>query len=311
MKKVLIALVLILCLAGVAVAQDSSHVHFSRVYDPNRTAPAASANITYYGGPIIHGGVNVYVIYYGSWTTSQQSIINTWLQHLGNSPLWNINTTYYDTATPANFVSTAVNFNATTNTYIDLYSLGKTLTDAQTQSIITNAINGGHLPNDTQGVYFVLTYLDVNQNALGGSFCSLYCGYHGPSTSIIAGETLKYSFVGDPAKCPTGCDGNVAVLGDSTTPNNSIDADGAISIIFHELSESVTDPEVNLHTAWQAGTCGENGDCCNFTFGPTRKVANGSHANESIGGKAYLIQEMFELTGTGTSKVPGICKQKK
>ena len=91
----------------------------------------------------------------------------------------------------------------------------------------------------------------------------------------------------------------------------SIDADGAISIIFHELSESVTDPEVNLRTAWQAGTCGENGDCCNFTFGPTRKVANGSHANESIGGKAYLIQEMFELTGTGTNKVPGICKQKK
>jgi hypothetical protein len=59
---------------------------------------------------------------------------------------------------------------------------------------------GGHLPDDTNGVYFVLTATDVYETAFGGGFCTLFCGYHGPSTTIIPGEIITYSFV---AKVPT------------------------------------------------------------------------------------------------------------
>ena len=48
------------------------------------------------------------------------------------------------------------------NDYHDNYSLGKSLSgDAQIQQIVADAISGGHLPGNSNGVYFVLTYTDV------------------------------------------------------------------------------------------------------------------------------------------------------
>jgi len=314
MKELLLLLASIVLIASSGLAQESSQVHFARVYRPNEAPPPAGQNITYFGGPLMLGAKNtIYIVYYGNWKTSQKNIINGWAAHLNGTGLYNVNTTYHDGSN--NFVNGKINFNCAKNTYTDLYSLGKSLNDANVQTIVANAISGGHLPNDTNGIYFLLTFSNVTESAFGGSFCTLFCGYHSPSNTIVSGETIKYSFVGDPNRCPSGCDGNVAVFGDTTTPNNSIDADGSINIMFHELSETVTDPEVNLGagtTAWNSGSCGENGDCCNFTFGTTSIATNGSHFNQTFSnGKNYLIQEMFELTGTGFTRVPGKCVQTK
>src|SRR5215471_4004760 len=271
MKRSLLVLVLV-AFAACAFAQSAipvgaDHVHFARVYNAHQPAQPPGVTMTYYGGPLMLGTVNIYIIYYGNWDTADQTIVNTWAQSLGGTGLYNINTTYYDGATPANYISNSLGFNRTANTYHDNYSLGKNLTDANVQTIVANAISGGHLPDDTNGVYFVLTYKDVFETAFGVGFCTYFCGYHGPSDTIVSGETIKYSFVGDAAKCPSGCDGNVALFGDKTSPNQSIGADGTVSIMFHELSESVTDSLVgNSYSAWGAGSCGENGDCCNFVF---------------------------------------------
>jgi hypothetical protein len=54
----------------------------------------------------------------------------------------------------------------------------------------------------------------------------------------VSGETLGYAMIGDPARCSSSCDGNVASFRDKTTPNGSIDADGSINIMWHELSET-------------------------------------------------------------------------
>src|SRR5947207_253521 len=62
-------------------------------------APTTGSNskinptISYHGGPVI-GTPNVYVIWYGLWTISQQSIIIGFLNSIGGSPYFNINTTY-------------------------------------------------------------------------------------------------------------------------------------------------------------------------------------------------------------------------
>jgi len=273
--------------------------------------------MTYYGGPIMSGTANnIYIVYYGNWTSGDKRIINSWATNIGASPLYNANTTFYDNASPNNFIQPVVGFNFVTHTCNDLYSLGKHLNDANIQTIVANAISSGCLPNDVNGIYFVLTYVDVMESAFGGAFCTLFCGYHTFSNTIVAGEDIKYSFVGNPAKCPSGCDGNVAVYGDKTSPNQDVGADGAVSIMFHELSESVTDPLVTstAYSAWGAGTCGENGDCCNFTFGPTSTGTNSKgtyHYNQTIGGRRYLLQEMFALSQgpPNFTNVPGTCVQ--
>ena len=204
--KALPFIALALSFACSAVAQDAgttSH-NITKIYRPG-VKPPVSGTIYYGGGPVMSGSTNVYVVYYGNWPTASRKIINSYLQHLGGSHYFKVNTTYNDT-TGAN-VQNVVNYpKISTNSYNDNYSLGKSLTDAQIQTIVSNAIAAGHLPNDqANGVYFVLTAADVTESASFGTFCGTFCGYHSPSNSIVAGETIKYSFVGNPTACPSGC----------------------------------------------------------------------------------------------------------
>jgi Phosphate-induced protein 1 conserved region. len=231
-----------------------------------------SANISYHGGPVILGTTNVYVIWYGTWSSTSQAIVNTFLSNVGGSPYFNINTTYYNGAgTP---VSNSVALLPSTS---DNYSQGSALSDAQIQAVVSSAISSGRLPKDTNGVYFVLTSADVNATS---GFCTQYCGWHTHAT--IAGSDIKYAFVGNPARCPSACSAQ------NTSPNGDLGADGMVSIIAHELEEAVTDPDLN---AWYDRRGQENADKCAWTFGTTYPAAGGSVANMNLGGKDYLVQQ--------------------
>jgi hypothetical protein len=292
-------LAILLCFTANSFAQTVTlTTHEQAVTRTTRDlASRLSGTIYYGGGPIMGGYTNVYVIYYGTWSTTSRNIINGWLQHIGGSSYYNVDTRFQQ-SNGIN-VQNVVNYNPTTNSYSDNYSLGKSLTDATTQTIVSNAIRGGHLPNDpTNGVYFVLTAADVSQTSSNGTLCVQYCGYHSPSNSIVTGETIKYSIVGNFAACPSACDGNI-FNGDSTTPNGDIGGDGAINVMFHELSESVSDPNVTFSNgAWGADVTEEAGDFCNFyfgTFSSLPRAANGAHYNITLGGVNYLEQQMFEI----------------
>jgi Phosphate-induced protein 1 conserved region len=314
MKPCTLFLIAVMSVAASSLAQDAgSPTTASTITRTTReSAPPPTTTIYYGGGPVMSGSTNVYVVYYGTWSTTSKNIVNTWLQHIGGSSLYNVNSTYHDSTGAG--VQNVVNYNPTTNSYADNYSLGKSLTDASIQTIVSNAIRGAHLPNDqTNGVYFVLTAADVSQSSSNGTLCVNYCGYHSPSTSIMTGETIKYSIVGNFAACPSACDGNI-FNGDTTTPNGDIGGDGAVNVMFHELSESVSDPNVTLSNgAWGDLKTGESGDMCNFNFGvfsTLPKAADGAHYDVTISGVNYLIQQMFEVSVSkpvGGTYYPGSC----
>ena len=167
------------------------------------------------------------------------------------------------------------------------YSLGKTsLADADIQTIVSNAISGGSLPKDTNAVYFVLTSSDVKETS---GFGSQYCGWHTHGT--IGGSDIKYSFVGDATtQAPSGC---IAVTA-SNSPNNNIGADGMISVIYHELSEAVSDPDLN---AWYDRRGYENADKCAWKFGTTQ--TNAGTWNVQFGTDHYLVQQNWVNGGGG------------
>jgi hypothetical protein len=314
MKKCTLFLVAAIFVAASSLAQDATSptAPSTITRTTKESAPPPTTTIYYGGGPVMSGSTNVYVVYYGTWSTTSKNIVNTWLQHIGGSSLYNVNSTYHDSTGAG--VQNVVNYNPTTNSYADNYSLGKSLTDASIQTIVSNAIRGAHLPNDqTNGVYFVLTAADVSQSSSNGTLCVNYCGYHSPSTSIMTGETIKYSIVGNFAACPSACDGNI-FNGDTTTPNGDIGGDGAVNVMFHELSESVSDPNVTLSNgAWGDLKTGESGDMCNFNFGvfsTLPKAADGAHYDVTISGVNYLIQQMFEVSVSkpvGGTYYPGSC----
>ena len=138
--------------------------------------------IEYHGGPVLNDphGTNVYFIWYGNWTgDSAKQILPDFVQHLGGSPYFNINTTYYDFDQEGEKepVLNKVNFWGSVD---DNYTFGTSLTDNDVATVITNHI-GVDLPLDTNGMYFVLTSGDVSEQedpTVGGAACA----FHGPIT---------------------------------------------------------------------------------------------------------------------------------
>ena len=131
----------------------------------------------------------------------------------------------------------------------------------------------------------MLTSADVNETS---GFCTAYCGWHTYGT--IAGSNIKYAFVGDAGRCPYACSWQ------STSPNGNVGADAMASIIAHELSESVTDPNLN---AWYDSRGAENADKCAWTWGKTSTASNGSLYNLVVNGYQYLIQQNWVNAGGG------------
>jgi len=302
MKKLCLGLALAVCFACCAFAQDTADTHALLPF--GKQAPTSdTVTINYNGGPIFEVAPTVYIVYYGKWTKKDHNVINGFFAHLAGTTMNKINTTYSDSSNK--FEPNALNYDPATDSYNDNYSLGHNLSggDSAIHTIVRNAINGGHLPKDANGIYFVLTAQDVTFPGM----CTALCGYHSPATDIVSGSVIKYSMVGNPAQCPRNCEAS-AVIGDSNSPNNDPGADGVVNIAWHEFSESTSDPEVNLRTAW-AGACGENGDCCAWQFGTLHTATNGSHYNEKFHGKEYITQMMLKLTSkTRQGNVPGVCQ---
>jgi hypothetical protein len=238
-----------------------------------RAKPSGGNGISYHGGPLLLGTTNVYYIWYGNWSgNSATTILTDFATNIGGSPYFNINTTYYNGSSV--HVSNAVHFAGSTT---DNYSQGTSLTDANIQTVVSSAISSNRLPKDTNGVYFVLTSADVTASS---GFCTQYCGWHTHGT--ISGSDIKYSFVGNPDRCPASC------AAQTVGPNGNAGADGMASIIAHELEETVTDPDLN---AWYDTKGAENADKCAWTFGATYLTSNGAKANMQLGSRDYLVQQ--------------------
>lgn len=239
---------------------------------PTAGGTGALSPITYHGGPV--GLTNVYLIWYGNWnqnngtdTPAGQALVRTFLNSLGNSPYYNINGTYSG-------AYTIVNLSA--NEYVDTGSQGTRLSDSKVKAVVTNAISKG-LGSDTNALYFVLTSSNVSESS---GFCSRYCGWHTHGT--IGGSDIKYSFVGNAARCLSGC------AAQTISPNGNAGVDGMISVIAHELEEANTDPDLN---AWYDSSGAENADKCAWTFGSAQTLLpSGAYYNMTLGGLNFLVQ---------------------
>jgi hypothetical protein len=233
---------------------------------------ARPRGITYHGGPVLGTvpgePVHLYLIFYGNWAGTDPggpALMQDFASNLGGSPYWNILTTY-----KAN--GTTIQNAMTMSTYTDTGSVGANLDDAAVQTVVENAILGGHLPPDGNAIYHVLASSEVTE--IGG-FCTRYCGFHNHMTiSGMDYPDIKYTFVGNPVHC-TAQGGVADCQGDpnniTQSPNNDPGVDAMISVIAHESEEATSDPDLN---AWYFGYTGqENGDKCAYTYGATHPVA--------------------------------------
>ena len=240
--------------------------------------------INYHNGPVMLGTTHIYYIWYGDWSTDApaNAILTNFANHIGGSPYFNINTTYTDGSNRP--VSNAVTLaGSTTDT-----SAKTALSDSDIFAVVTRAFTNG-MPVDANGVYFVLTAPGVTATS---GFLTQYCGWH--TAGSYSGTVVKYAFVGD-AKGPNlhNC-----ALQTSNGPNGDPSADAMVSVVAHELEETVTDPQ--LSAWWDDASGGENADKCAWTFGTTYAAANGSAANMKLGALDYLIQRNWVNASGGS-----------
>jgi hypothetical protein len=248
----------------------------------------------------------MYVIYYGTFTSNQQNIINTYMQHLGGSPWLSIITSYSTTAKPIDG-KIVFQTDATNTTY-----MGTALTDTDVQDIVTTAIANGTLSTgpDPNGIYYVLTASGVNQGTSTrtgrtttvSGFCTQYCGWHSYFTyKTGSGKTaqstvVKYAWIGDPSTCPSAC---APTPNETVSPNNDVGVDAMLSVISHETAETITDPTLST---WYDGSGNECADKCAWNFNTTltkKMSSNAAQYNMVLNGNYYMIQQDWVNAGKG------------
>jgi hypothetical protein len=288
------------------VPDDVNHTHRG---NPNQTLAVVPGpigdtvvtgnGINYHGGPVMAGTPNVYVIWYGNWngtgsnTAATRSAIEGFFSTIGGSAIELVNSTYGDNT---HNVSGNIHFGGST-----IVSSSKNLSDRSLQTTVNNALNSGALPRDANGVYFVISSSNINETS---GFCTRYCGFHTHAT--LGGTDIKYAFVGNVDRCPSGCE--IQTTGPNSPVTGQGGIDGMANVLSHELEEAVSDPDLN---AWFDSSGQENADKCNFNFGTTSTCtstsicsaagkAAASKFNQSFGGNDYLLQQNWRNNGAGS-----------
>ena len=277
------------------IIPHSINAHGADSYALTTGGTTPTSPITYHNGPLINTPT-VYIVWYGNWnqgngsdTPAGQQIVRDFVNAIGGSPYFNINTSY---SINGYNITGGVNNGGETS---DAYSRGTRLRDSDILTIINAKIAASQLPYNANGVYFVLSSSDVNEQS---GFCRLYCGWH-TAGNASAGH-VRYSFVGNANRCLNSC------AAQTTSPNSNAGVDGMISVVAHELEEAVTDPDPL--SGWADSSNSENADKCAWTFGHAQyQVANGSWANMTLGSRNFLIQRNLYHNLNGPNGIGDYC----
>lgn len=257
--------------AGQNAAGDVDHPMFS-VMDSEQVIESgvedsepvrATFDLHYHSGPLLTGpsSVNVYIIWYGSFTSGQRSTILDFLESFQESSdsapsvrsWWKTTAAYKDFANSGVAPSVKLAGEMSKNSY----TLGSKLSRWEIEFLVLESVSS--FPADSKAIYLVLTAEDVHVDG----FCMSTCATHSFITpsAVSGGHQLPYAWVGNAAtQCPGKCAWPFALpeygpLGAEplVAPNGDIGADGMIINIANMLAGTATDPYIN---AWYQGDAG-------------------------------------------------------
>jgi len=253
--------------------------------------------ITYNGGPIIQAE-KVAAIYWSSRTiytggpaagstgngTSDASLVGFFLNHIGGSPYYAINTPYHDGS--GHYVQNSITYTQYWASNTGVPAPGSNVTLSALESKIEAGFTSGALTYDQNTLYMVFTDSAVDQRNL---FISNGCAEHGSFT--WNGHDVRYAAM--PRDLDQSLCTQASVVVGAGSPNNDRAADVEVNTIVHEMEETNTDPDP--FTGWYDSQENESADKCAWHFDPMYTTANGSKANTNLAGKDFLIQQEWQL----------------
>lgn len=263
------------------------------------------AHLTYYDGPVI-SNVHIVQVLYGSGSYDPQ-IAGTTTPSMGNFYSDITNSGYISLLTQySTDITSGTNQTIGAGTFDGLYQItpsaansGTTIDDTQVQAELIAQITAGNLPppvldaaGDVNTVYMIYFPPGVTTTDGGTSSCVAggYCSYHGATANTYNSLNLLYGIFPD-MQAGSGC---ANVCGSAPTAFGNY-----TSVSYHELSEVITDPLVELAftlaspLAWYDSVNGEIADICGSQQGSY--VANGN---------TYTIEYLFSDAGNDCELPP-------
>lgn len=262
--------------------------------------PATPA-LLYHGGPVMVPTLRFYVIFWqpstlqsgaatsmsAGYKAVEQKLVSGYEGH----SLAAITTQYYQ-ATPGKTYISGTGGLQTTFTDTQPFptsgcaaSLGPNcITDAQLQAEVQRVITNRGWTAGLNAMFVVFTTQgEASCFDNTGAQCSTnyYCAYHSYFGSAANPVIYSDEPFGDPNSC----------LGSGTEPNASsggVEADPAATAASHEISEAVTDPELN---AWFDSSGSEIGDICAYNYGTN--TWDSGLANQFWGGRYFELQTEY------------------
>jgi hypothetical protein len=239
------------------------------------------------------GTVNLYNIYFGYFQryplldASQQTsyLVNYFSANIGSSSWYKTVTTYYQVNDDGSKTYASASVVLKKSVVYDANTERRTIVDRDVIEAIVKNINAGALPVDENGIYNVIFRGEFTYSG----WLSQWCGFH----SVFAttdGHLLKYTVQGDPSTATASQDSCKGIA--TSTVNGNTGADSLVSILAHEIAETVTD----YNDAWNEGsTETEIGDRCGWDFflGNSSDTRNW---NVLVGNKRYLVQSLYRVS---------------
>jgi len=249
-------------------------------------------SIQYHGGPVIHHP-RLVVVYWGpspvyvggpsapstGLGSTDNSGLGRFFKYVGGTAYWNVTGNY---ASSGNLSLPYDQFWATADPMT--LGQGNTIAQGTIEAELTMGFNTGKLTFDASTIYLVMTPPGVALD-LPGVDPEALCGYH--DFFPRNGQTVKYAVIRH--------GGHTCLPPSFGSPNNDVPADRAVTVIAHELTEAVSDPELSAWFNSQSGL--ENADICQDLFGTTYQTPNGATANVKIAGRDYAVQSVLDVSG--------------
>jgi hypothetical protein len=279
-------------------------------------AKSSRGQIRYHNGATLPTPINVYLIWYGNWSSATrptQMLVEQFVSDFGNSRYAHTNETYSGYPMSAVFTLSGSATDQYSQGSIGILPFNPRINERTVYDIVMqNAQANGWNTADPAAIFIVLTSADLDASEADNGTSGLnfggpngFCGWHASVDFFVrfnnfrfsdlnGSQNVRFGFVGDPARY-SGCTYSL------TPPNsNAPSGDIIINHLAHELLEAANDPD---HSAWYFDSGGSNGnesgDQCAFQTGPFLPAPGGGVYNLHLNGSYYLVQQEWVNFNSG------------
>ncbi|KAK7321199.1 hypothetical protein VNO77_31582 [Canavalia gladiata] len=261
--------------------------------------------LKYHKGPLLKGNITLHLLWYGTFTPTQRSIILDFVQSLSATssiPSPSVFSWWQTTESYRGGPRTLV----VGNQILDhTCSLGKSLKTNELLALASNPkLTSAH---DGHAVHVILTSADVAVE----DFCMNQCGTHG-SGRVMKGKRIAYAWVGNPVtQCPGQCAWpfHQPVYGPQTaplvSPNGDVGVDGMIINLATVLAGVVTNPFEDGYYQGSASAPLEAVSACTGIFGKgaypgyvgnvlVEETTGASYNAVGVHGRKFLLPAMWD-----------------